>query len=231
MIVDMLIPALDEELNIGLVLSRVPPDILRQIVVVDNGSTDATADVARRHGAVVVCEPERGYGAACLKGLAYMADDPPDVVVFLDGDGADDPNDLASVLAPVIGGQADLVIGSRTLGDAEAGALTPVQRFGNGLSCHLIRYLFGLRFTDLGPFRAVTWSGLERLQMADRNFGWTVEMQTKAARRGLRCEEVAVQYKRRHAGQSKVSGTIEGSIRAGVKILYTIGREALRRRS
>jgi len=231
MIVDALIPALNEEENIGMVLMGLPCDGLRRIVVADNGSTDATALVARLNGAEVVQEPQRGYGAACLKGLEYLAADPPDVVVFLDGDGADDPGDLAALLRPILEEGADLVIGSRASGRAEPGALTFVQRFGNALSCRLIRAFFGVHFTDLGPFRAVRWDALRRLEMNDRNYGWTVEMQAKAAKRGLVCAEVPVRYRCRHAGQSKVSGTIRGSVRAGVKILLTIGKEASRPRS
>ena len=194
----------------------------------DNGSTDRTAERARTEGATVVSEPVRGYGSACLAGLEFMRSDPPDIVLFLDCDGADDPGDIPQLLEPIVQQHAEFVVGSRTTGPIEPGALTPVQHFGNVLSCNLVRLLFGVKFTDLGPFRAITWEALERLEMADRDFGWTVEMQAKAAKRGLRCAEVPVHCKRRYAGQSKVSGTIKGSIKAGVKILYTIGREAIR---
>ncbi|MCB9545015.1 MAG: glycosyltransferase [Myxococcales bacterium] len=230
MIVDALIPALNEEESLPGVLAGLQGRGLRRVVVVDNGSRDATADVARAGGAEVVYCARRGYGSACLRGLDHLHADAPDVVVFLDADGADDPADLPAVLGPIAAGEADLVIGSRVRGQAEAGALTPVQRFGNALSCTLVRGLFGVRFTDLGPFRAITWDALQRLDMADPDFGWTVEMQAKAARRGLRCAEVPVDYRRRYAGQSKVSGTLEGSARAGAKILWTIGRERLRGR-
>ncbi len=227
MIVDALIPALNEEDSLPATLGGLEGAGLRRVVVADNGSTDGTARVARAWGAEVVDCPERGYGAACLAGLAHMAADPPEVVVFLDADGADDPADLPALLRPIAEG-ADLVIGSRVLGEAEPGALGFVQRFGNALSTRLVRWTFGVAFTDLGPFRAITWPALKGLQMADRNFGWTVEMQAKGARRGLRCVEVPVAYRRRRAGQSKVSGNLVGGAKAGVKILYTIGREALR---
>jgi len=227
-IIDAVIPALDEAENIGAVLDGIAGRGLRRVVVADNGSTDGTADVARAHGAQVVIEPRRGYGSACLAALAHISQDPPDAVLFLDGDGADDPADLAALLAPIEADEADLVIGSRVLGVAEKGALTPVQIFGNVLSSTLVRLIFGVKFTDLGPYRVITWAGLCRLEMADPDFGWTVEMQAKAAKRSLRCAEVPVAYRRRRAGKSKVSGNLVGSCKAGVKILYTIGREAMR---
>jgi glycosyltransferase involved in cell wall biosynthesis len=223
-----LMPALDEEDSLPSVLAGLTGRGLESIVVVDNGSTDRTAEVARAGGAVVVHCPRRGYGSACLAGLDWLALDPPDVVVFLDADGADDPDDLASLLSPLLDGRAEMVIGSRVAGRADDGALTPVQRFGNALSCRLIAWAWGVRFTDLGPFRAVRWETLELLGMRDPDFGWTVEMQARAARLGLRSVEVPVRYRRRVAGRSKVAGTVRGSVRAGVKILYTIGREFVR---
>jgi len=228
MIIDAVIPALNEAENIGGVLDGLAGRGLRRVVVGDNGSTDETAAVAKAHGAQVVSAPQRGYGTACLAALSHIAQDPPDAVLFLDGDGADDPEDLTALLAAIRAGSADLVIGSRVTGEAETGALTPVQVFGNVLSCVLVRLFFGVKFTDLGPYRVITWAGLQTLEMADPDFGWTVEMQAKAAKRGLRCTEVPVSYRRRRAGKSKVSGNLVGSFRAGVKILYTIGREAIR---
>mgnify|MGYP003956352681 CR=1 FL=1 len=228
MIIDAVIPALNEAENIGGVLDGIADRGLRRVVVGDNGSTDDTAAVARAHGAEVVFAPKRGYGTACLAALAHIAQDPPDAVLFLDGDGADDPEDLAALLAPIEADTADLVIGSRVTGEAEPGALTPVQIFGNVLSSSLVRLFFGVKFTDLGPYRVITWAGLTQLEMADPDFGWTVEMQAKAAKRRLRCTEVPVAYRRRRAGKSKVSGNLVGSFKAGVKILYTIGREAVR---
>ncbi len=229
MIVDAIIPALNEaEALPGVLADLRPLAALRRVVVADNGSTDGTWAAIEAGGAVPVWAGLRGYGSACLAALRFVAADPPEVVVFLDADGADDPADLAALLAPIAADTADLVIGSRVRGDLEPGALTPVQRFGNTLSCTLIRGLFGVRFSDLGPFRAVRWTSLQALEMADRDFGWTVEMQAKAARRGLRCAEVPVNYRRRAAGVSKVSGTVKGSVLAGSKILWTIGRERLR---
>ena len=222
--IDAVIPALNEEASLPGVLAELRGRGLRRVVVADNGSVDRTAEVARTGGAEVVHCARRGYGSACLAGLAYLAEDPPDVVVFLDADGADDPADLPALLAPLERGEAELVIGSRVRGEAEAGALSPVQRFGNWLSCALLDRLYGVHFTDLGPFRAITWPALQRLRMADPDFGWTVEMQAKAARRGVRSAEVPVRYRRRRAGQSKVSGNVIGSARAGAKILWTLAR-------
>jgi len=174
----------------------------------------------------VVREPRPGYGRACLSALKALPD--VDVIVFLDGDASDDPADLDALLQPIRDKKADLVLGSRTMGQREKGALTPQQVFGNWLACLLMRLLWGHRFTDLGPFRAITRVAYKRLDMCDQNYGWTVEMQVKAVKRGLRCVEVPVRYRRR-IGVSKVSGTIKGVIGAGTKILYIIGREALRR--
>lgn len=230
-VIDAIIPALDEEGSLPKVLQGLAHRGLRRVIVVDNGSKDRTYAAARAGGADVVFTSERGYGAACLRGLERLADGslpPPDVVVFLDADGADAPEDLAAVIFPVVAGLADLVIGSRVKGEAEPGALTPVQRFGNALSCALLRLIWDAEFTDLGPFRAVSFRALAELQMQDRDFGWTVEMQAKAARLGLRCVEVPVQYRRRRAGRSKIAGDLRGSFAAGTKILFTIGKEALR---
>ena len=216
-----MIPALNEADSIGLVLDAIPEGLVRRVVVGDNGSTDGTADVVRRHGGEVVAAPRRGYGSACLAALGALRADPPDVVVFLDGDYSDHPEDLPDVLAPIRAGAADFVIGSRTAGRAEAGALLPQARFGNALACFLMRLLYGHRYTDLGPFRAITWSALERVGMRDPNFGWTVELQVKGLRIGLRPAEVPVRYRKR-IGVSKVTGTVKGTIGAGVKILWTI---------
>lgn len=228
-IVDVVIPALDEEATLAGVIAAIPSTV-RRVVVADNGSTDRTAEVARQAGATVVSEPERGYGAACLAALAALADDPPEVVVFLDGDGSDDPAELDALLAPLALG-ADLVIGSRTRGPAEPGSLTAPQRVGNALACRWIRWVYGERFSDLGPFRAIRWEALRSLELRDRNWGWTVEMQLAAAREKLRCAEVPVRYRNRRGGRSKVSGTVRGSVSAGAKILWLLTRETLRSRS
>jgi glycosyltransferase involved in cell wall biosynthesis len=225
MIVDVVIPALDEEQALPEVLREIPASVVRQVVVADNGSRDRTAEVARAAGAVVVSEPERGYGAACLKALEHLATDPPDVVVFLDGDHSDFPEEIEELLAPIAAGSAQVVIGSRARGRAESGSLTPPQRVGNAIACAGLRVLYGVRYTDLGPFRAITWEELGWLGMVDRNFGWTVEMQIKAARAGTPYAEVPVRYRNR-IGVSKVSGTLRGSVSAGAKILWLLGKYA-----
>jgi len=217
--VAVIIPALDEEEAIGPVLDAIDRSLVDSVVVGDNGSRDRTAEVARAGGAIVVHEPRRGYGSACLRAIAEVPDH--DVLVFLDADGADDPAEIPRVLAPLADG-AELVIGSRVRGDAEPGALTPVQRFGNALTCTLVRLFWGVRYTDLGPFRAVTMPAYARLRMRDPDFGWTVEMQVKAAQLGLRVQEVPVASRVRRAGRSKVSGTLSGSFHAGRRILATV---------
>jgi glycosyltransferase involved in cell wall biosynthesis len=217
----VLIPALNEEQAIAQVLAAIPAGLAQEVVVVDNGSMDRTAEVAHSLGARVVSEPRRGYGQACLSGLAALK--PVDIVIFLDGDYSDYPEEIPALLDPILRGEADLVIGSRVLGQREAGALLPQQRLGNALATWLIRLLFGVRYTDLGPFRAIRAEALKRLEMQDRNYGWTVEMQVKAARAGLRLAEVPVRYRRR-LGVSKISGTLKGTIKAGYKIIATILR-------
>jgi glycosyltransferase involved in cell wall biosynthesis len=223
--IDVVIPALDEESALPRVLSDIPRPPVRRVVVADNGSSDGTARVAREHGAEVVHEPERGYGAACLRALEALASDPPDIVVFLDGDYSDHPDELPSLVAPIVDGKADLVIGSRATGRRERGALSPQQRVGNAIASTALRVLYNVRYTDLGPFRAIRWSTLSSLGMEDRNFGWTVEMQIKAAKQGVPHLEVPVSYRQR-IGVSKVSGTLRGSVSAGVKILWLLGRYA-----
>jgi glycosyltransferase involved in cell wall biosynthesis len=227
--IDVVIPAFDEEDSIALVLADIPAAIVRRVVVANNNSRDRTAEVARATGAVVVPAPRQGYGSACLAALGFLRQTgPPDVVVFLDADYSDHPEELPQVVEPILAGRADLVIGSRVLGVRERGALLPQARAGNLLACLLMRLLYGHRFTDLGPFRAVRWESLEALQMRDPDFGWTVEMQVKALRRGLTVEEVPVSYRRR-VGVSKITGTLSGTLRAGWKILWTIARYSVRR--
>ena len=227
--VDVIVPALNERESLPLVLADLPGDQVREVVVVDNGSTDGTGAVAAESGATVVRERTRGYGGACLRGLAYLEckPAPPDVVVFLDADYSDHPEELPELVAPIAEGRADLVIGSRVLGRRERGALLLHARIGNFIAARLIRWLHGIQVTDLGPFRAVRWDALESLDMKDPDFGWTAEMQVKAARAGLRVVEVPVCYRRR-VGHSKITGTVSGTLRAGWKILYTIFRHALR---
>jgi rSAM/selenodomain-associated transferase 2/rSAM/selenodomain-associated transferase 1 len=222
-------PALNEAEAIGDVLDAIP-EWVERVVVVDNGSTDDTAEVARSRGASVVHEPRRGYGAACLRGLAALPEvGVPDVVVFLDADCSDDPTEMARLIEPIAAGEADLVIGSRVLGDAQPGSLSPPQRFGNALASLLIRRIWDTACTDLGPFRAIRFDVLQDLDMNDLGYGWTVQMQARALRMGYRVREVPVSYRRR-IGTSKISGTVRGVIGAGTKILTTIGREACARR-
>jgi glycosyltransferase involved in cell wall biosynthesis len=224
-VVDVIIPALNEEKALPRVLVEIPRPPVRRIIVADNGSTDRTAAAAREHGAEVVREPERGYGAACLRALGHLAGDPPDIVVFLDGDYSDHPGELLSLIDPIRAGEADMVIGSRARGRQERGALSPQQRVGNAVACRVLRLVYGVTYTDLGPFRAIRWETLQALGMQDRNYGWTVEMQIKAAKRDVAYREVPVSYRQR-TGVSKVSGTIRGSLGAGAKILWLLGRYA-----
>jgi len=224
-LIGVVIPALNEEDAIGKVIAEIPGWV-DAIVVADNGSRDRTGEVARRAGAQVVREDEAGYGAACLAGIAALPT--CDIVVFLDGDYSDFPADMGLLVDPIIAGEADLVVGSRVLGGAERGSLTPQQVFGNWLATRLIGLIWGERFTDLGPFRAIRSSTLQQIAMSDRDYGWTVEMQVKAAKEGLRCTEAPVRYRKR-IGASKISGTIGGTFKAGTKILSVIGWHALAR--
>lgn len=224
--IDVVIPAFDEEASLPGVLRDLPWPMLRRVVVADNNSTDRTAAVAREGGALVVPATRQGYGSACLAGLAHLrATGAPDIVVFVDADHSDHPDELPAVVAPILAGAADLVIGSRVLGERERGALLPQARAGNLVACTLIRWLYGHRYTDLGPFRAITWAGLERLRMRDPDFGWTAEMQVKALRHALRVAEVPVRYRKR-VGVSKITGTVRGTFLAGYKILWTVFRYA-----
>jgi glycosyltransferase involved in cell wall biosynthesis len=224
-----IIPALNEEAAIALMLDglRAAGDAAAcagaDIVVVDNGSRDATAAVARKHGARVVSEPRRGYGQACLAGIAALAAE-TEIIVFLDADGSDDPEDLSRLLDPVREGDADMAMGSRIAAARESGAFMPQQAFGNWLATGLMRIFFGTRFTDLGPFRVIRREALKQLQMRDTNFGWTIEMQIKAHRSGLKIVEIPVNYRKRIAGESKISGTLLGTLHAGWKILWMIAK-------
>lgn len=221
--VGLILPALNEEAAIAATLDGLKGHGMGEIIVVDNGSTDRTAGVAVAHGARVVPEPRRGYGQACLTGIAALAPETR-IVAFMDADGSDDPADLERLVAPVRNGDADLAIGSRTLGEREHGAVAPHQHFGNWLATSLLRLFYGARYTDLGPFRVIRREALDRLAMRDPNFGWTVEMQIKAHRQGLRVQEIPVRYRRRRLGESKISGTVRGSVAAGAKIIWTIAK-------
>jgi len=225
----LVIPALNEEPVIAATLQAIPPRLFSLVIVADNGSTDRTAETARAHGAMVVVEPERGYGAACLRALAALPPD-IDVVAFLQADLSEDPSEAPLLLAPIARGEADLVLGSRILRRADQGALLPHQVFGNWLATALIRLLYGHIYTDLCAYRAIRRDALDRMQMQDRNYGWTVEMQVRALEHGLRIVEVPVSYRKRAAGVNKVSGNPKASIHAGWIILRTVFRLWWRRK-
>ena len=225
----VLIPALNESENFGKVLGQVPTWVAQRVVC-DNGSTDDTSLVAAAAGAQVVHEPRRGYGAACHAAYQFALQNSPnaipEVLVFLDGDNSADPTEIDQLVGALVDGPFDLVIGSRTRGGAEKGALTALQRFGNWLSCRLTALFFGVTYTDLGPFRAIRTEALQRLALNDMGFGWTIQMQVRAARMGLRIGEVPVRYRNRLAGRSKVSGSLRGAVGAGTRILFIIFAEA-----
>ncbi len=221
-IVDVIIPAFNEEKSIAQVIGDIPV-LVRHVVVANNNSTDRTAEVATAAGAQVVFEAQKGYGKACLTAMDWIKQQEvqPDILVFLDGDYSDYPQELELLIAPILGGNAEMVIGSRSLGQRETGSMTLPQVFGNALATTLMRWMYGAKFSDLGPFRAIHWGQLLALGMVDQNFGWTIEMQIKAHQAGLRHQEVPVRYRKR-IGVSKVSGTLKGVIGAGYKIIFTI---------
>lgn len=219
----VIIPALNEENSIDKVINEIPKGLAGEIIVVDNGSMDDTANRARRCGATVLHEPAKGYGNACLKGIDYLRnhEEKTDIVVFLDADYSDHPGEMRQLVAPMIHGNYDFVVGSRVLGNKEKGAMLPQQLFGNWLATTLLRLIYGIKFTDLGPFRAIKFAALLEMDMQDKTYGWTVEMQLKAVKNQLKCMEVPVNYRKR-IGHSKISGTIRGSLMAGYKIIGTI---------
>ena len=220
--IKVIIPAFNEADSIGNVIKDIPA-LVEEIIVVNNNSTDETENNAKKAGATVLKEVRKGYGYACLKGLDYIANkaEKPDIVVFLDGDYSDYPEELIKIIAPILNDDIDLVIGARTQQLREVGAMTPQQIFGNWLATFLMKHLFGAKFTDLGPFRAIKYDSLLALNMQDKTYGWTVEMQLKALKQKLTYTEIPVKYRNR-IGVSKVSGTIKGSIFAGIKILSWI---------
>lgn len=222
-IIDVIIPAYNEEESIAKVIGDIPNGLVREVIVCNNNSKDQTAHQARKAGATVVDQPTPGYGNACLKGMEHIANksESPDIVVFLDGDYSDHPEEMPQLIDKIVQEGNDMVIGSRVLGDMEEGAMMPQQIFGNWLATNLIRLFYKYEFTDLGPFRAIRYEKLLLIDMKDRDFGWTVEMQVKAAKLKLKCTEVPMTYRKR-IGISKVSGTIKGTILAGHKILWTI---------
>lgn len=221
-IIDVLIPAFNEENSVGKVIEGIP-SLVRNIIVVNNNSNDATRNVAKAAGAIVLDEPIKGYGRACLTGMAYLdqLSTPPDILVFLDADFSDYPEQLPDIIQPILTSNMDMVIGSRALGAKEKGSMTLPQVFGNWLATTLMRWIFRTSYTDLGPFRAIRWQALKTIGMEDKNYGWTIEMQIKAAKLGMKTVEVPVNYRKR-IGVSKVSGTVKGVFGAGYKILYTI---------
>ena len=219
----VIIPAFKEN-AVGKVVSEIPKQLVSEVIVVNNNSTDQTSKAALAEGATVLFEPTKGYGMACLKGMDYLANtrkEPTDVVVFLDADYSDYPEQMIEMVKPIQENQADLVIGSRALGKREGGSMTIPQVFGNWLATSLMHWFYGHKFTDLGPFRAIRYSSLLALDMQDKTYGWTVEMQVKALKQKLRCEEMPVDYRNR-IGFSKISGTVKGTIHAGYKIITTI---------
>ncbi len=223
--IDVIIPAYNEEKSIANVLADIPKDLVREVLVCNNASRDNTASIAKENGATVLEQPRKGYGSACLKGIEYLKSKPaeqqPQIVVFLDGDYSDHPEEMGQLIRPIVEENFDMVIGSRALGEIERGAMQPQQIFGNWLATNLIKLFYGYEFTDLGPFRAIKFEKLVEIEMEDPDFGWTVEMQVKAAKFTLKCTEVPVSYRRR-IGISKVSGTLKGTLLAGHKILWTI---------
>ncbi len=227
-LIDVIIPAFNEEKSIAKVISEIPLDLIREVVVANNGSSDNTRLNAQEAGATVVDQPGKGYGNACLKAMEYIAekDQSPDIIVFLDGDYSDYPEQMRDLVKPILIDDVDMVIGSRAKGDLAAGSMTPQQIFGNWLATNLIKMIYGYEFTDLGPFRAIKYSKLIDLEMADKDFGWTAEMQVKAAKQKFNCIEIPVDYRKR-IGTSKVSGTVKGTILAGHKILWMIFKNLL----
>jgi len=225
--INVIIPAYNEEKSIAQVIAAIPMGLVSDIIVVDNNSGDNTYTEAKKAGATVLKEPRQGYGQACITGFNYAISKTellkPAILVFLDGDYSDYPEEMLQLVQPILGNKADLVIGSRALGKREKGAMLPQQVFGNWLATSLLRLFYGVRFTDLGPFRAIRTESLMALNMADRTYGWTVEMQLKAAKLNLRCTEIPVSYRKR-IGFSKISGTVKGSLLAGYKIILTIFR-------
>jgi len=222
-IIDVVIPAYNEEESVGKVIKDIPQGLVREVVVVNNNSTDNTIAVAQKAGATVLTDTRQGYGSACLTGLAHIhsKEIKPDIVVFIDADYSDHPEEMTLLIQPILDGKQDMVIGSRSLGQREKGSMMPQQVFGNWLATSLLKWFYGVSYTDLGPFRAISWKALEKLNMQDTNFGWTVEMQLKAAKQKLRICEIPVSYRKR-IGVSKIAGTLKGTILAGYKIIYTI---------
>ncbi len=217
----VIIPAYNEAPSIAKVVNAIPKEINALVIVVNNGSTDHTVEEAENAGAIVLNEPRKGYGWACLKGIDYANEQHVAILVFMDGDFSDHPNEMIHLIAPIESGKMDFVLGSRVLGERERGSLTPQQVFGNWLATRMIRIFYGAKFSDLGPFRAIHADALKSLNMSDKTYGWTIEMQIKAAKKKLRFSEIPVSYRKR-IGVSKVSGTVKGTVLAGIKIIWAV---------
>lgn len=220
----VIIPAFNEENAVGKVIRAIPENLVDEVIVVNNNSTDKTSEIAKKEGATVLFESVKGYGNACLKGINYLIHKrktPTDIVVFIDADYSDYPEEMVKLVAPILNNEVDFVIGSRALGNRQAGSMTFPQRFGNWLACGMMKLFYGAKFTDLGPFRAITFKSLVLLNMEDKTYGWTVEMQLKAVKQKIRYREIPVDYRNR-IGFSKISGTIKGTVLAGYKIITTI---------
>jgi glycosyltransferase involved in cell wall biosynthesis len=219
--VAIIIPAYNEAPSIAKVVRAIPKDLNATVIVVNNGSTDNTVEEATSAGAIVLDESKKGYGWACLKGIEYAQKDGADLLVFMDGDFSDYPSEMSLLIDPILEGKMDFVLGSRVLGERERGSLTPQQVFGNWLATRMIRVFYGAKFSDLGPFRAIRTDALNALKMSDKTYGWTIEMQIKAAKKKLRFCEIPVSYRKR-IGVSKVSGTVKGTVLAGIKIIWAV---------
>ncbi len=222
----VIIPAFNEARSIGKVIGDLPKDLIEEVVVVNNASTDETEENAKAAGATVIRESRQGYGWACLKGIEYAATKTPDVIVFLDGDYSDHPEEIVHLLAPIQNNESDFVLGSRMIGKREPGAMLPQALIGNRIACGLMRLFWRGQYTDLGPFRAIRFKHLMALGMEDKTYGWTIEMQIKALKAGIRYQEVPVSYRKR-VGVSKITGTVSGTIKASFKILWTIAYYAI----
>ncbi|MEL7005184.1 MAG: glycosyltransferase family 2 protein [Bacteroidota bacterium] len=221
--IKVIIPAFNEQNGVGQVINDIPSNLVEEVIVVNNASTDETENVARAAGATVLKEPIKGYGRACLTGIGYVCkqNDDTDIIVFIDADYSDYPEEIVQLIKPIIENDVDMVIGSRALGNRESSSMTPQQIFGNKLATFLLKLFYGVKFTDLGPFRAIKYNKLMELEMQDKTYGWTVEMQLKAAKKKYKVAEVPVSYRQR-IGFSKISGTVKGTIMAGYKIIWTI---------
>ena len=224
----VVVPALNEALTIEAVVASMP-DFVDKIVVADNGSTDGTAELAQRAGATVARSEKRGYGAACQCAIGLLKRDPPDIVVFTAGDGSDDPCQMHDLVRPLLEGDADLCMASRRMGVVEAGSMTWSQTYGTRLAVWLLNAIWKCSYSDLGPYRAICWHVLNAMRMEDEDFGWTIEMQIKAARMNLKVKEIPARYRRRIGGTSKIGGTVKGTLLAGKKILWWISKEAIKK--